>query len=199
MTRPEPEIRLLTCADALAYRDIRLEGLRHNPEAFASAFEDEQDRSLDWFKELLTLSQIFGAFLAQRLVGVVGLRSHADAKLRHKAMIWGMYVRHEARQYGIGGRLMDAAVAHAPSHVEQIQLAVVTENEAARRLYAKAGFIEYGHQINALKHDGRYYDDILMVKFLGSERRTPFDAVAKRSLSPPSFRDAPTGADPESN
>ena len=39
--------------------------------------------------------------------------------------------------------------------------------EAARRLYAKAGFIEYGHQINALKHGGRYYDDILMVKFLG--------------------------------
>ena len=43
---------------------------------------------------------------------------------------------------------------------------VVTENEAARRLYIKAGFIEYGHQINALKHGGRYYDDILMVKFL---------------------------------
>ena len=76
MTRPDPEIRLLTCCDAPAYRDIRLEGLCQNPEAFASAFEDEQDRSLDWFKELLTLSQIFGAFLAQRLVGVVGLRSH---------------------------------------------------------------------------------------------------------------------------
>jgi RimJ/RimL family protein N-acetyltransferase len=75
--------------------------------------------------------------------------------------------RREARQYGIGERLIDAAVAHAPSHVEQLQLAVVTENEAARRLYAKAGFIEYGHQINALKHGARYYDDILMVKFLG--------------------------------
>jgi RimJ/RimL family protein N-acetyltransferase len=92
----------------------------------------------------------------------------AAAKLRHKAMIWGMYVRHEARQYGIGERLIDAAVAHASSDVEQLHLAVVTENEAARRIYAKAGFIEYGHQINALKHGGRYYDDILMVKFLGA-------------------------------
>jgi len=152
----------------LAYRDIRLEGLRQNPEAFASTFEDERDKSLDWFKELITQSRIFGAVLAQGLVGVVGLRSHADAKLRHNAMIWGMYVRHEARQYGIGERLIDAAVAYASSHVEQLQLAVVTENEAARRLYAKAGFIEYGHQINALKHGGRYYDDILMVKFLGA-------------------------------
>jgi ribosomal protein S18 acetylase RimI-like enzyme len=167
---PEPEIRLLACADALAYRDIRLEGLRRHPEAFASTFEDEQNRPLDWFTELITQSRIFGAVLAQGLVGVVGLRPHAGAKQRHKAMIWGMYVRHEARQYGIGERLIEAAVAHAPGEVEQLQLAVITENEAARRLYAKAGFIEYGHQINALKHGGRYYDDILMVKFLGTER-----------------------------
>ena len=167
MTRCEPDIKLLTCADALAYRDIRLEGLRRHPEAFASTFEDEQDRPLDWFEELIAQSQIFGAALAQNLVGVVGLRSNPSAKLRHKATIWGMYVRREARTYGIGERLIDAAVAHAPGHVEQLQLAVITENEAARRLYAKAGFIEYGHQINALKHGGRYYDDILMVKFLG--------------------------------
>ena len=166
VTRPEPEIRLLTCADALAYRDIRLEGLRRHPEAFASTFEDERDRPLDLFKELITQSRIFGAVLAQRLVGVVGLRANAEVKLRHKATIWGMYVRQEARQYGVGERLINAAVAHAPQHVEQIQLAVITENEAARRLYAKAGFIEYGHQINALKHGERYYDDILMVKFL---------------------------------
>jgi RimJ/RimL family protein N-acetyltransferase len=164
--RPEPEIKLLTCADAMAYRDIRLEGLRRHPEAFASTFEDERDSPLDRFNELITQSRIFGAVLEQRLVGVVGLRAHAEVKLRHKAMIWGMYVRREARQYGLGERLIDAAVAHAPGHVEQLQLAVVTENEAARRLYAKAGFIEYGQQINALKHGGRYYDDILMVKFL---------------------------------
>jgi RimJ/RimL family protein N-acetyltransferase len=168
VTRPEPRIKLLTSADAVAYRDIRLEGLRGHPEAFASTFEDERDLPLDRFKELITKSQIFGASLEQRLVGVVGLRAHTEAKLRHKAMIWGMYVRREARQYGIGERLIEAAVARASRDVEQLQLAVVTENEAARRLYAKAGFIEYGHQINALKHGGRYYDDILMVKFLAS-------------------------------
>jgi ribosomal protein S18 acetylase RimI-like enzyme len=167
VTRPTPEIRRLTSADALAYRDIRLEGLRCHPEAFASTFEDERDSPIDRFKELITQSQIFGAVIAHKLVGVVGLRTHAEVKLRHKATIWGMYVCREARQYGIGERLIEAAVAHAPGHVEQLQLAVVTENEAARRLYAKAGFIEYGHQINALKHGGRYYDDVLMVKFLG--------------------------------
>lgn len=170
MTRPDTEIRLLTGTDASAYRDIRLEGLRENPEAFASTFEDERDRPLEWFAQRIAQSQIFGAILAQGLVGVVGLRPHADAKQRHKAMIWGMYVRREARQYGIGERLVDAVVTHACDYVEQLQLAVVTENEAARRLYAKAGFVEYGHQVNALKHGGRYYDDILMVKFLEDRR-----------------------------
>ena len=167
MAGPNSEVRLLTCADAQAYKDIRLEGLRQNPEAFASTFEDEHGQPLDWFADRIKQSPIFGAMLAQKLVGVVGLRGRADAKQRHKAMIWGMYVRPSARQHGIGERLIDAAVAYAPDHVEQLQLAVVTENEAARRLYAKAGFIEYGHQINALKHGGRYYDDVLMVKFLG--------------------------------
>ena len=131
-----------------------------------AAYVAVTEKPLDWFKERITQSQIFGAFIVQELVGVVGLRAHDDAKQRHKAMLWGMYVRREARQYGIGERLVDAAVAHAAGHIEQLQLAVVTENEAARRLYAKAGFIEYGHQINALKQNGRYYDDILMVKFL---------------------------------
>ena len=74
---------MLSCDDASAYRDIRLEGLRQNPEAFASTFEDERDRPLDWFGERITQSQIFGAVLAQGLVGVVGLRAHVDAKQRH--------------------------------------------------------------------------------------------------------------------
>jgi hypothetical protein len=89
---------LLAGTDAVPYRDIRLEGLRRNPEAFAATFEDEREKPLDWFKERITQSRIFGAFIVQELVGVVGLRAHDDAKQRHKAMLWGMYVRREARQ-----------------------------------------------------------------------------------------------------
>ena len=98
MTTADPEIRLLAGTDAVPYRDIRLEGLRRNPEAFAATFEDEREKPLDWFKERITQSRIFGAFIVQELVGVVGLRAHDDAKQRHKAMLWGMYVRREARQ-----------------------------------------------------------------------------------------------------
>lgn len=61
---------------------------------------------------------------------------------------------------------MEAVIDLARSHVELIELAVVSENEQARRFYASAGFVEYGIERNALKQDGRYYDEILMAKDL---------------------------------
>ena len=42
-----------------------------------------------------------------------------------------------------------------------VQLTVVSENEAARRLYGAMGFVEYGYEKRALKQDGRYYDEVL--------------------------------------
>jgi RimJ/RimL family protein N-acetyltransferase len=47
-----------------------------------------------------------------------------------------------------------------------VQLTVVSENEVARRLYGAMGFVEYGYEKRALKQDGRYYDEVLMAKFL---------------------------------
>jgi RimJ/RimL family protein N-acetyltransferase len=42
----------------------------------------------------------------------------------------------------------------------------VRDNEQARNLYARLGFLEYGVEKNALKQDGRYYDNVLMAKDL---------------------------------
>jgi RimJ/RimL family protein N-acetyltransferase len=47
-----------------------------------------------------------------------------------------------------------------------IQLSVVLDNEPARSLYARLGFLEYGVERNALKQAGRYYDEVLMAKDL---------------------------------
>jgi RimJ/RimL family protein N-acetyltransferase len=43
---------------------------------------------------------------------------------------------------------------------------VVTGNEQARRLYASLGFVEYGMERKSLKHNGQYFDEILMAKDL---------------------------------
>jgi ribosomal protein S18 acetylase RimI-like enzyme len=156
------EIRRLTSADAAAYRDIRLAGLRDSPEAFGSTFVRENAKPLAWFCDRLRSSQVFGAFRSQDLLGIAGFVIREGEKERHKGLLWGMYVRPDSRNAGVGRQLVEAVIDHARDHVEVIQLSVVSGNEGARRLYACLGFVEYGVEKNSLKQDGRYYDEILM-------------------------------------
>lgn len=162
MSDPAVELRRLTAEDAALYREIRLEGLVDSPHAFAGTLESERDEPLERFAARLTGSFVLGAFRGARLVGVAGFYVQPKPKHTHKGMLWGMYVRPEARGAGIGRRLVEAIVAHARERVELLQLAVVNDNAPARRLYASLGFVEYGRERHATKYRGRYHDDVLM-------------------------------------
>jgi RimJ/RimL family protein N-acetyltransferase len=165
----DPQIRRLETADAALYREIRLEALKQNPEAFGSTFESENDKPPSWFEAAVSQRDIFGAFVQGTLAGIAGYMAQNNPKQAHKAVLWGMYVRTAARNSGLGKRLVEAVLDHACERVEALQLTVVSENEAARRLYGSLGFVEYGVEKRALKQDGRYYDEVLMVKFLGED------------------------------
>jgi GNAT superfamily N-acetyltransferase len=160
------QIRRLTAADAVLYRDIRLEGLRSDPESFGSTFEAEDARPLSFFSERLAGSAAFGAFHDGEIVGVAGLLIREGRKEAHKALLVGMYVRPGARKAGVGRRLVETIIEFARPRVELIQLAVVSHNRPARRLYESLGFLEYGLENKALKQDGHYYDELLMAKDL---------------------------------
>src|SRR5215470_4618394 len=142
-------------ADAALYRDIRLEALRASPEAFGSTFETENAQTLDWFIDRLGASTVLGAFREMKLVAIAGFAIQQGQKRAHKGSLWGMYVRPDSRGIGV-----------ARQRVELIQLTVVRDNEQARRLYMSLGFVDYGLEKNALKQDGRYYDEVLMAKNL---------------------------------
>jgi len=160
------QIRRLGPADAALYREIRLEALQKNPEAFGSTFERENAQSLSWFEAAIGRADIFGAFLGGKLAGIAGFSRQEGSKQTHKGRLWAMYVRNVARGSGLGKLLVAAVLDHASGRVEMVQLTVVSQNEAAHRLYSAMGFVEYGYEKRALKQEGRYYDDILMVKFL---------------------------------
>jgi RimJ/RimL family protein N-acetyltransferase len=160
------QIRRLETPDAILFRDIRLEALQKNPEAFGSTFERENVQPLSWFEARLAAADIFGAFLDGTLAGMAGYSAQENSKQAHKGLLWTMYVRATARNSGLGRKLVAAVLDHARGRVEMVQLSVVSENEAARRLYRAMGFVEFGYEKNALKHDGRYYDEVHMVNFL---------------------------------
>ena len=165
-------VRRLGAADAAAYRDLRLEGLAGAPEAFGAAWEEEAARPLAWFAERLERNAVFGGWAggdAAMMGGVAGLLVPEAAKLRHKGVLWGLYVRQRARGTGLGAALVARVLEHARGVVEEVRLSVVASNAAAVRLYETAGFERYGLERRALKVAGRHHDEALMaVRFGGS-------------------------------
>jgi ribosomal protein S18 acetylase RimI-like enzyme len=154
------EIRLLTQEDTQAFVELRREALECEPLAFAASIED--DRGLDpaFVRQLLDDTDeraIFGAFTPE-LVGIVGIYRDPHRKAAHKAHIWGMFVRPEFRQSGIGGSLLSAAIRHIRGMVEvsQIHLSVSETAETALRLYEKHGFKIWGTEPRALGTKGRF-------------------------------------------
>ena len=157
------KLRRLEMPDIASYRELRLEGLKAHPEAFASSWDYEADKPVSWWAERLEKNTILGGWVDNSpLVGVAGLRVQDAVKLRHKGVLWGMYVRPEARGTGLAAALVQRAVEHASTLVEEICLTVVTSNVAACRLYKAAGFKEYGLERRALKVGSEYYDEMLM-------------------------------------
>jgi ribosomal protein S18 acetylase RimI-like enzyme len=160
-------IRHLTPADAADYRDIRLAALQNAPEAFGSTYEMEAARPLSGWEERLQMPGAFAAFLDGKIVGLARFVQDSDSpKERHKGSVYAMYVVPEARGQGIGSALLEALIGDASGIVEQLRLGVVDDNAAAIRLYEKHGFEVYGREMRALKSDGRYFDEVLMVRFL---------------------------------
>ncbi len=166
MRAADIEIRRLGADDAEVFRDVRLEALARNPEAFASTFEAEKIRPLSWFSERLGTSHVHGAFHDATLIGIAVLVIQQSAKMAHKGALVSLYVRPQARGIGVGRRLVEAVIDTARRHVELVQLTVVTGNEAALRLYSGLGFVQYGLEKKALKQGDRYHDEILMAKDL---------------------------------
>lgn len=169
MQNQEIEIRELTIDDADALTRLRQTALKTNPEAFGSTIEEERGETGERFKKSLVNGGYFvmGAFKGGELVGTCGFLQEARLKTKHKGTIWGMFVQPEARGFGIGKMLLKSAVekAFTIEEVEQITLYVVDENKAAYSLYDNFGFKKYGTELRALKKDGQYWNEYLMVIF----------------------------------
>lgn len=163
------DIRLLQMADAESYRELRLEALQSNPEAFGSSYEEEKEYNLEVYKNRFKSkdSLTFGAFEKEKLIGTVTLFRETKVKMKHRANIFAMYVTADKRGSGIGRRLLTEAIQKAKEldGVEQIYLTVMAANEPAKKLYASFGFEIYGKEKRALKIGDSYYDEEHMVIF----------------------------------
>jgi RimJ/RimL family protein N-acetyltransferase len=164
-------IRVLESDDAEAFRKIRLQGLQTDPTAFSSSYTEEVERPLDVIAKRLGAegNYVFGAFSEiGQLVGVIGLHREQRTKSHHKAFIWGMYVAPEFREQGIGHSLLTTAISKARKlpGTRQINLTVITSNQAAHSLYESCGFETFGLERRAIEVNGIYYDVAYMTLHL---------------------------------
>lgn len=158
------EIRPLTPDDAEAYWHVRLEALETCPRAFGASPENHRAQGIEGSaKRIVSVENerfVLGAWDGDKLVGTVGLMRNEDAKSRHGAYVWGVYVAPTARKSGVGDALMRELIQRAKGFdgLEQLALGVDVSSPAAVRLYEKAGFRSYGVEPNALKIGDEYVD-----------------------------------------
>jgi ribosomal protein S18 acetylase RimI-like enzyme len=111
-----------------------------------------------------------GAYLHNELVGVVSFtRDGFDReKLRHKGILFRMYVSKQYRGMGIARRLIEEVVLRSKrlKDIEQINLTVISNNENAKKLYEKLGFETFGSERNAIKWKDKYFGEDQMVLVL---------------------------------
>lgn len=161
-------VRRLTPDDYEDLRAIRLEALRLNPAYFAAdpaleeAFTKEQ-----WLARLATAVS-FGGYVDGMLSGLAVFSRPSSPKLAHTGDLGAMYVRDGARGTGLADAMIEAVLDHAEKEVEQIKLSVNAENPRAVKFYERHGFRIIGRIPRSLNIDGRFYDDLLMLRRVSS-------------------------------
>lgn len=108
------------------------------------------------------------ALLGGKLVGWASLKRSRHEFLQHTSGL-GMGVVQGYRGLGIGTALMNYVLKWAAEQgFEKVNLEVRANNERARALYRKLGFVEEGVRVREIKDPyGNYHDSVEMAYFVG--------------------------------
>ena len=160
-------IRELNIEDAGPVVALRAAALVEEPLAFGASPETDFMRTEEAVRDYLAGAPdklMVGAFdEAGTLVGLAGMVRGRQAKRRHRAGIWGMYVAPGARGEGRAAALLDALITTAiEDGLAWVDLSVSSAAPAARRLYERAGFVVWGHERDALRVGDERTDELHM-------------------------------------
>jgi RimJ/RimL family protein N-acetyltransferase len=146
-----------------------LEAYTAHPDAFTSSTAERAALPPAWWETRLSAEPapkelVLGAFNDGELVGVVGLSFEEREKVRHKATLFGTYVRPCFRGQGIGRQLVLAALEYARTRpgLKVVQLTVTEGNGPAETLYENCGFVRFGVEPLAVAVGSEYVSKIHM-------------------------------------
>ena len=163
------QIVRLTSKDVERFRAVRLEGLRNDPDGFRYGVAEDEAVGIDAWAARLDRDLVIAAEQDGNILGVGGFSRVAGEKLAHKGLIWGMYVRAEARGTGVADAIMRELIARARGQVRQLQLTVMSDNARARGFYERHGFVHYATEPQAVRQGSEYRDESSMWLLLAAD------------------------------
>lgn len=155
----------ITSDQITTYKQFFGIGLRYDEENFRITPTDELNNSFptkDTFD-----SFTLGAYANNLLAGVVSFERDGSnrEKLRHKGILFRMYVSKEFRGKGIATKLIEELINRVKimDGIEQINLTVIISKTNAKTLYEKIGFTTFSSELNAIKWKEKYFTEDQMV------------------------------------
>ena len=144
-----PVVRRVTADDADRLREIRLDALAADPEAFGSTLQRDEALPDEHWRVWAAASATGGdqaVFVGEAETGLVGLvAGFRDTARPRDIHLVSMWVASSWRGAGLGRRLVDALVTWArESDADGVTLWVTDQNDGARRLYEAVGFRSTG-------------------------------------------------------
>ena len=114
-------------------------------------------------------SLFLSAWLGRRLVGNLGMVADPHPASAHVRVL-GMSVAQDCRGLGVGGALLETALARAQEHgAAKVELSVFAHNATALAFYERHGFMGEGLRRRQLVRAGEYHDEVLMARFFDPE------------------------------
>ncbi len=150
-------------------RGLRLEALTLNPAFFAADPDYEAKLTESQWRDNIAARHWLVARVDGEIAGLCAFsRIIHTKKQAHTGTLGAMYVRDAFRGAGVADALVEALIDIAMTCVGQVSLTVNAENQRAIKFYERHGFRKYGVVPRALNIDGRYYDDMEMMRIVSS-------------------------------
>jgi L-phenylalanine/L-methionine N-acetyltransferase len=152
---------LLQDAEAL-WTIARQEGVIETTMALPSLRLDQRMKSLSALGEN---DHYMVAEWATQVVGIAGL-TVGTGRMRHSGSLF-VYVARHHQGHGIGTRLVQTLLDLADQWLllQRVELTVLTENERAKRLYERFGFVVEGCRKMSIISQGELKDEWLMARY----------------------------------
>jgi GNAT superfamily N-acetyltransferase len=116
------EIRSLAAPDATAFRALRLQAISDSPSAVWPTHDEEAGRTVKEIEARIQRTDtqvVFGAFIDAKLVGIAGLRREPLNQVKHKAVLWGVFISPDRRREGLARKLFSSVLTFARDFDEE--------------------------------------------------------------------------------